>query len=124
LKDEFGLTYLFIAHGLNVVKHISDRVGVMYLGRLMEIASKKDLYDNPRNPYTSAAVRHSQHRCQPEEGTHHLKGDVPSLSTQAPVPLCLPCFKAFEGCDAECPSLRDTGGGHLVACRLYDRAAV
>ncbi|MCQ4871904.1 hypothetical protein NE639_26910, partial [Blautia producta] len=54
LKEEFGLTYLFIAHGLNVVKHNSDRVGVMYLGKLMEVADKREIYDNPLNPYTQA----------------------------------------------------------------------
>ena len=56
LKDQFGLTYLFIAHGLNVVKHISDRVGVMYLGKLMEVAGKHEIYDNPLNPYTQALL--------------------------------------------------------------------
>ena len=56
LKEEFGLTYLFIAHGLNVVKHISDRVGVMYLGKLMEVADKREIYDDPLNAYTQALL--------------------------------------------------------------------
>jgi peptide/nickel transport system ATP-binding protein len=122
LKDEFGLTYLFIAHGLNVVKHISDRVGVMYLGKLMEIASKRDLYENPMNPYTQALlsaiptidVNRKKERII-------LKGDVPSpIDPGAGCRFSSRCFKAFEGCDTICPELKDQGGSHYVACRLCD----
>jgi peptide/nickel transport system ATP-binding protein len=122
LKAEFGLTYLFIAHGLNVVKHISDRVGVMYLGKLMEIASKRDLYENPMNPYTQALlsaiptidVNRKKERII-------LKGDVPSpIDPGSGCRFSSRCFKAFEGCDKTCPDLRDMGGSHFVACRLYD----
>lgn len=122
LKDEFGLTYLFIAHGLNVVKHISDRVGVMYLGKLMEIASKRDLYENPMNPYTQALlsaiptidVNRKKERII-------LKGDVPSpINPGAGCRFSSRCFKSFEGCDTTCPELKDQGGNHFVACRLCD----
>jgi peptide/nickel transport system ATP-binding protein len=125
LKDEFGLTYLFIAHGLNVVKHISDRVGVMYLGKLMEIASKRDLYKNPMNPYTQALlsaiptidVNRKKERII-------LKGDVPSpIDPGAGCRFSSRCFRAFEGCDTICPELRDMGGSHYVACRLFDGTA-
>lgn len=122
LKDEFGLTYLFIAHGLNVVKHISDRVGVMYLGKLMEIASKHELYAKPLNPYTQALlsaipvtdVTHKKERII-------LKGDVPSpIDPGEGCRFASRCFKAFEGCDQICPPLKSVGGDHYVACRLYD----
>ncbi|SHI18253.1 peptide/nickel transport system ATP-binding protein [Sporobacter termitidis DSM 10068] len=125
LKAEFGLTYLFIAHGLNVVKHISDRVGVMYLGKLMEIAPKSDLYKNPLNPYTQALlsaiptidVNRKKERII-------LKGDVPSpIDPGDGCRFSSRCFKSFDGCDAVCPALKDMGGSHLVACRLFDEAA-
>lgn len=125
LKDEFGLTYLFIAHGLNVVKHISDRVGVMYLGKLMEIASKRDLYKNPLNPYTQALLS-----AIPTIDVNRKKeriivsGDVPSpIDPGAGCRFSSRCFKAFEGCDVICPELKDMGGSHFVACRLCDGAA-
>jgi peptide/nickel transport system ATP-binding protein len=122
LKSEFGLTYLFIAHGLNVVKHISDRVGVMYLGKLMEIATKRELYEKPLNPYTQALlsaiptidVTRKKERII-------LKGDVPSpIDPGDGCRFSSRCFKVFEGCDEICPSLMDVGDGHCVACRLYE----
>lgn len=118
LKDEFGLTYLFIAHGLNVVKHISDRVGVMYLGKLMEVAEKNELYNNPMNPYTQALlsaipsvdITHKKERII-------LKGDVPTpINPPAGCRFASRCFKAKDGCSESCPQLRDMGNGHLVAC--------
>ncbi len=123
LKEEFGLTYLFIAHGLNVVKHISDRVGVMYLGKLMEVASKKEIYDDPLNPYTQALlsaipstdVLHKKERII-------LSGDVPTpINPPKGCRFCSRCFKKMGTvCDEQIPELHDVGGGHMVACHLYD----
>lgn len=124
LKDEFGLTYLFIAHGLNVVKHISDRVGVMYLGKLMEIATKKELYERPLNPYTQAlfsAIPSTDVTKKKERII--LSGDVPSpINPGEGCRFVSRCFKAFDGCTRICPELKDVGEGHYVACRLYDTA--
>ena len=123
LQREKGLTYLFIAHGLNVVKHISDRVGVMYLGKLMEVASKKEIYDNPLNPYTQALlsaipstdVLHKKERII-------LSGDVPTpINPPKGCRFCSRCFKKMGTvCDEQIPELHDVGGGHMVACHLYD----
>ncbi len=123
LKDEFGLTYLFIAHGLNVVKHISDRVGVMYLGKLVEIAPKQELYANPLHPYTQALLS----AIPSVDPANHkqriiLSGDVPSpINPPDGCRFCSRCFKAFDGCDAENPVLREVSPGHFVACRLYSQ---
>ena len=123
LKDEFGLTYLFIAHGLNVVKHISDRVGVMYLGKLMEIAGKSEIYDDPLNPYTQALlsaipsvdIKHKKKRII-------LSGDVPTpINPPKGCRFCSRCFDKCENCDTVEPELKDVGGGHKVACHLVER---
>ena len=121
LKDEFKLTYVFIAHGLNVVKHISDRVGVMYLGKLMEIATKRDLYEKPLNPYTQALLSAipSTNINQKKERII-LQGDVPSsIEPGNGCRFYSRCFKAFEGCDSICPELKAVEEDHLVACRLW-----
>lgn len=127
LKEQFGLTYLFIAHGLNVVKHISDRVGVMYLGKLMEVAAKKEIYDNPMNPYTQALlsaipstdVTHKKERII-------LSGDVPTpINPPVGCRFCSRCFKKCgNACDEMVPELIEAKEGHLVACHLYDGQAV
>lgn len=123
LKEEFGLTYLFIAHGLNVVKHISDRVGVMYLGKLMEVADKREIYDNPLNPYTQAllsAIPSTDITKKKERII--LTGDVPTpINPPAGCRFCSRCFKKTEGCDTVIPELKDNGNGHMVACHLYDK---
>lgn len=123
LKDEFGLTYLFIAHGLNVVKHISDRVGVMYLGKIVEVASKQELYKNPQHPYTQALLS-AIPVTDPTKKKERilLTGDVPSpINPPDGCRFCSRCFKAFEGCETICPELEDIGSDHLVACRLMEK---
>lgn len=92
-KEEFGLTYLFIAHGLNVVKHISDRVGVMYLGKLMEVADKREIYDDAEPLHPGTAVSHSFYRYHKEKERIVLTGDVPTpinpLQAAVSVPVVL-----------------------------------
>ena len=123
LKAEFGLTYLFIAHGLNVVKHISDRVGVMYLGKLVEIAPKKELYSNPMHPYTQALMS-AIPSVDPNNKKKRiiLSGDVPSpINLPKGCRFCSRCFKKFDDCESKEPELREVTPGHFVACRLFDK---
>ncbi len=121
LQREFGLTYLFIAHDLSVVRHISDRVGVMYLGRLVELADKDALYDRPLHPYTQAllsAVPNPDPDAKRERII--LQGDVPSPAN--PPGGCsfhTRCPHVTDMCRNVRPDFRDTGGGHFVACHLY-----
>lgn len=120
LKEEFGLTYLFIAHGLNVVKHISDRVGVMYLGKLVEIAPKKELYANPLHPYTQALLS-AIPAINPEKKKERiiLEGDVPSpIDPPAGCRFCSRCFKKFDPCELNEPVLKEVSSDHFVACHL------
>lgn len=122
LKAEFGLTYLFIAHGLNVVKHISDRVGVMYLGKLMEIAPKRELYANPLHPYTQALLS-AIPIINPEKKKERiiLKGDVPSpINPPAGCRFCSRCFKELDHCKLNSPVLKEISPDHWVACHLFD----
>jgi len=120
LQKKFNLTYLFIAHDLSVVEHISDRVAVMYLGRVVEIASARELYDNPRHPYTEAllsAVPIPDPKLKRKRIV--LKGDVPNPIR--PPPGChfhTRCPIAVERCRVEVPALEATRDGHLVACHL------
>ncbi|MGF2614698.1 dipeptide ABC transporter ATP-binding protein [Rossellomorea vietnamensis] len=122
LQDEFGLTYLFIAHDLSVVKHISDRIAVMYLGRIAEIAPKKNLYDQPLHPYTQAllsSVPSIEKRKNRDKII--LTGDLPSPSN--PPSGCAfrtRCPKVHDRCAVDRPELIDAGSGHHVACHLYD----
>lgn len=122
LKEEFGLTYLFIAHGLNVVKHISDRVGVMYLGKLMEIAPKRELYANPLNPYTRALLS-AIPNINPEKKKERiiLEGDVPSpINPPAGCRFYSRCFKKHDHCKLNAPVLKEVSPDHWVACHLFE----
>ena len=122
LKAEFELTYLFIAHGLNVVKHISDRVGVMYLGKLMEIAPKRELYSNPQHPYTQALLS-AIPIINPVKKKERiiLKGDVPSpINPPAGCRFCSRCFKEIEQCKLTPPKMKEVSPNHWVSCHLFN----
>ena len=120
LQEELGLSYLFIAHDLSVVEHISDRVAVMYLGKIMELARDVELYQNPRHPYTKAllsAVPVPDPELKKERIL--LKGDVPSpLNPPSGCLFHTRCPLKMEICAQEEPALIDLGSGHLAACHL------
>jgi oligopeptide transport system ATP-binding protein len=120
LQEEFGLTYLFIAHNLSVVQHISDRVGVMYLGNLVELASKDVLYSAPKHPYTVALLSAIP---VPDPDVRKtkilLEGDVPSpLNPPSGCTFHTRCPKATAHCKESRPEWREVTPGHFVACHL------
>ncbi|MET3697848.1 oligopeptide transport system ATP-binding protein [Bacillus oleivorans] len=121
LQKDFDLTYLFIAHDLGVVRHISDRVGVMYLGRIVELSDSERLYDNPKHPYTEAllsAVPIPDPAYQKERII--LGGDVPSPSNPPKgCPFHTRCPKALSICKEVVPTLQEVEPGHFTACHLY-----
>jgi len=120
LQAEFGLTYIFIAHGLAAVKYISDRVGVMYLGKLVEMADAEELYANPKHPYTEAlmsAIPEPDPTLKRERIV--LEGDVPSpVNPPSGCRFHTRCRYVMDICRQVEPELRDVGGGHLMACHL------
>lgn len=123
LQEEFGLTYIFISHDLSVVRHISDRVGVMYLGKMMELASKKELYAGPLHPYTQAllsAVPVPRKKGVMKRERIILKGELPSPAN--PPKGCVfhtRCPAAFDLCKQVNPDFKEVKSNHFVACHLY-----
>jgi len=123
LQEEMGLTYLFISHGLSVVKYLSTRIAVMYLGCLMEMASSADLYNTPLHPYTQGLLSAIPvlSPCGEQKHTHILiKGELPSLlhSSKGCV-FCTRCIKVKPICYQERPCWQEVYPGHKVACHLY-----
>jgi peptide/nickel transport system ATP-binding protein len=125
LQQEYNLTYLFIAHDLSVVEYISDRVAVMYVGRLVELAETEELYVNPRHPYTEAllsAVPKPDPRLSSRGQGIVLEGDVADPSRPPSGCYFHPrCRYVQAQCSQETPPLRDLGGGHFVACHFAEQ---
>ncbi|MFE8696366.1 ABC transporter ATP-binding protein [Cytobacillus sp. FJAT-53684] len=123
LQEELNLTYVFISHDLSVVRHISDRVGVMYLGKIMEFANKRDLYDEPLHPYTQAlmsAVPVPKKKGVKARERIILKGDLPSPAN--PPQGCVfhtRCPAATKLCSEQVPEFKELKKDHFVACHLY-----
>ena len=123
IQQERGISYLFIAHDLGAVKHISQRIGAMYLGSLVEVGESSELYHNPLHPYTKALLS-AIPIPDPEKMRHRpgvqLDGDIPSpLDIPSGCPFRTRCPYATERCAAEKPQLRQVGSSQ-VACHLYE----
>ncbi len=123
LQQKFGVAYMFISHDLSVVRHISDRVVVMYLGKIMEISNRDELYSAPLHPYTKAllsAVPIPDPEVEAGRAVMVLKGEVPSPLNPPNGCVFHPrCPQAFKDCSEVLPNLADAGNGHQVACLLY-----
>ena len=127
LQKKMGLTYLFVAHDLSMVKHISDRIAVLYLGALVELAPAEELFANPKHPYTQAllsAIPVPDPDVEQERSKVrvHLEGELPSPINPAPgCKFCSRCRYATEACATEAPAMREVSEGHFVACRRCEK---
>ena len=123
LQRELGLTYLFIAHDLSMVKHISDRVAVMYLGSMVELTESETLFNNPKHPYTVAlmsAIPIADPEIEENRSRIMLEGDVPSpINTPKGCKFQGRCNKCMEICKTKEPEFKEIEKGHFVACHLY-----
>ena len=124
LQADLGLTYLFISHNLSVVEHISDRIAVMYLGKIVEISSKQDLYENPMHPYTKALLSAVPIPDPTRERNRIiLKGDIPSpINPPSGCHFHTRCHDCMEKCKTEVPILKKMNDDHYVACHLYEQS--
>ncbi len=124
LQKERGLTSMFIAHDLSMVKHISDRVGVMYLGNMVELTGSEELYKNPLHPYTKAllsAIPIPNPEAEKNRKQIPLEGEVPSpVNPPKGCHFCNRCPHAMEKCKKEIPVLSEIEPQHFVACHLYE----
>jgi oligopeptide transport system ATP-binding protein len=122
LREELNLTYLFIAHDLSIVRNISDRVAVMYLGKIVEMTTSEELYDNPLHPYTISllsAVPIPDPEVDRKRKRIVLSGDVPSpINPPGGCPFHPRCYQAIDKCKTEVPELRELGDAHTAACHL------
>ena len=125
LQEQMNLTYLFIAHDLLVVRHISDRIAVMYLGRMVELADAKEIYDRPLHPYTRSlmsAVPVPDPKIARENKRIILSGDIPSpLNAPSGCPFRTRCPYATEACSEVMPEFKEVATGHFVACHNLDK---
>jgi len=120
LREEFGLAYLFIAHDLSVIRHASHRVAVMYLGKIVELAEKNEIFQNALHPYTEALLSAIPDMRQKKKTRILLPGSVPSpLNPPAGCRFHTRCHRVLPVCHQEEPNLKDIGSEHLVACHLY-----
>ncbi|CUN04364.1 ABC transporter ATP-binding protein [Blautia hydrogenotrophica] len=122
LQEEYHLTYVFISHDLSVIKHISDRIAIMYLGRIVELCDADSIYENPLHPYTKALLS-----AIPQESPFEKKerivltGEIPSpIGDQIGCPLAKRCPNCTERCMKDIPKLKEVSKGHQVACFLYE----
>ena len=120
LREEFGLAYLFIAHDLSVIRHVSHRVAVMYLGKIVELAEKNEIFQNALHPYTEALLSAIPNIKQKKKARILLPGSVPSpLNPPTGCRFHTRCHRVLPVCHQEEPYLKNIGSEHLVACHLY-----
>jgi oligopeptide/dipeptide ABC transporter ATP-binding protein len=123
LQKEFGLTYLFISHNLIVVRYLSNRVAVMYLGKIVELAKTEELFDNPKHPYTQALLSAIAVPDPTVKRSHRiiLEGDVPTpINPPSGCRFHTRCRYKMDICEKDDPAFKDVGGEHFVACHLMD----
>ena len=122
LRAQRGLTYLFISHDLGVVRHISDRVAIMYLGKIVEMAPTSEIFGNAQHPYTQALLAEVPDVARRKRVFVPIKGEIPSpLNPPTGCTFHPRCPHAMARCKTEVPMLRETAPSHVAACHLQDK---